>query len=225
MILFIVIALAVVALDRITKWLVIRHIPLGHEVSVIGQWGVFTHIKNTGAAFGLFPGSVVPLILVSVLASIIVVVMAERASRAGGSGQEGLGLEGHGQAGRLVPLGLILGGAIGNLIDRIAHGKVTDFILVGIPNGARFPVFNVADSAVTIGVTLLAVGIYFTGHAPAADPAPGADSASGSDSPDSVPRVNAVRAFGDTASHAPAPDPPSATPSETTADAVPGESR
>lgn len=220
MILFIVIALAVVALDRITKWLVIRHIPLGHEVSVIGQWGVFTHIKNTGAAFGLFPGSIVPLILVSVLASIIVVVMAERASRAGGSGPEG-----HGQAGRLVPLGLILGGAIGNLIDRIAHGKVTDFILVGIPNGARFPVFNVADSAVTIGVTLLAVGIYFTGHAPAADHAPGADSGSGSDSPDSVPRVNAVRAFGDTSSHAPAPDSPSATPSETTADAVPGESR
>ena len=140
MILFYLIALAVVALDRATKWLVIRHIPLGHEVPVIGQWAVFTHIKNTGAAFGLFPGSVVPLIIVSLLASVIVLVMAQRARHL---------------PGRLVPLGLILGGAIGNLIDRIAHGKVTDFILVGIPNGSRFPVFNVADSAISVGVALL----------------------------------------------------------------------
>ena len=156
MTLFLLIALAVVALDRMTKWLVIHNIPLGHEVPILGQWGVFTHIKNTGAAFGLFPGSVVPLIVVSLLASIMVVAMAVRA---------------HGKAGRIVPLGLILGGAIGNLIDRVMLGKVTDFILVGIPNGARFPVFNVADSAVTIGVAFLAVGIYFSGQPPAEAPA------------------------------------------------------
>lgn len=161
---FVLITLAVVALDRMTKWLVVRRIPLGHEIPVLGQWGLLTHIKNTGAAFGLFPGSIVPLILVSLLASVIVVAMAQRA---------------RGQWSRLVPLGLILGGAIGNLIDRVVHGKVTDFILVGIPNGSRFPVFNVADSAVTIGVAILAVGIYFHGPAatepgePAADALPG----------------------------------------------------
>lgn len=191
MIYFVLIALAVVALDRATKWLVIRHIPLGHEVPIFGQWAQFTHIKNTGAAFGLFPGSVAALVVVSLLASIIIVMLAQRMRE---------------QPGRLIPLGLILGGAVGNLIDRIYLRKVTDFILVGIPNGARFPVFNVADSAVTIGVAILAFGIYFAGHHREETSALPTDS----EPPDLPP---GPRLSG----------PPN--PSDTPVDAVPGDSR
>jgi signal peptidase II len=143
---FFLIAAAVVGLDHLTKWMVVQRLPRGEDIPIIGQWVMLTHIKNTGAAFGLFPGSVLPLIVISIVASIVVLVLASRA---------------RGRMGRLVPLGLILGGAIGNLIDRIALGRVTDFIHVGIPDGPRWPVFNVADSAVSIGVVLLALGVTF----------------------------------------------------------------
>lgn len=190
MIYFALLALAVIALDRVTKWLVIRHIPLGHEIPVLGQWAQFTHIKNTGAAFGLFPGSIVPLVVVSLVASIIVVVLAQRVRD---------------QPSRLLPLGLILGGAVGNLIDRIFLRKVTDFILVGIPNGARFPVFNVADSAVTIGVAVLAFGIYFAGK-PDGEATP----------PEGSERIDLTPV-------SPAPEAPHVP--EVSADAVPGDPR
>jgi signal peptidase II len=145
-ILFLAVAAAVVILDHLTKWIVVKQLPVGHDIHVLGEWAMLTHIKNTGAAFGLFPGSIVPLIVISVAASIVVIVLAMRA---------------HNNAGRILPLGLIFGGAIGNLIDRVVQGRVTDFINIGIPDGARWPVFNVADSAVTIGVAILAFGVYF----------------------------------------------------------------
>jgi signal peptidase II len=143
---FFLIAAGVVGLDRLTKWLVVRFLPVGHDVPIVGKWVMLTHIKNTGAAFGLFPGSIPLLVAISVIASIVVIVLARRAG---------------GRPGRLLPLGLILGGALGNLIDRVLRGRVTDFVNVGLPDGARWPVFNVADSGVTIGVTILAFGIYF----------------------------------------------------------------
>jgi signal peptidase II len=148
-ILFLLIAALVVGLDHLTKWIVVKELPFQHDVHILGEWVMLTHIKNTGAAFGLFPGSIVPLIVISVGASLVVIYLAVRQHR---------------EASRLVPLGLILGGAIGNLIDRILAGKVTDFINVGIPDGARWPVFNVADSAVSIGVAILAFGVYFRSH-------------------------------------------------------------
>jgi signal peptidase II len=145
-ILFLVFALLVVLLDRLTKWMVIAWLPLGRDIHIVGDWVMLTHIKNTGAAFGLFPGSVLALVFVSLAASLIVVILAVRARRS---------------PRRLAPLALILGGAIGNLIDRIGQGRVTDFLSVGFPDGPRWPVFNVADSAVTIGVAILAFGVYF----------------------------------------------------------------
>jgi signal peptidase II len=148
-ILFLAIAAFVVVLDYLTKWVVVQQLPFNHDIHVIGEWLMLTHIKNTGAAFGLFPGSIVPLIVISVAASIVVIVLARNA---------------HNNAARILPLGLIFGGAIGNLIDRVTQGRVTDFINVGLPDGPRWPVFNVADSAVTIGVAILAFGVYFRSH-------------------------------------------------------------
>lgn len=165
---FLFIAGIVVGLDRLTKWLVDRFLPPGHDVHIVGEWVMLTHIKNTGAAFGLFPGSVLLLIAISIIASIVVIYMAWH-SRA--------------RTGRLLTLGLILGGAVGNLIDRVYRGRVTDFINVGLPDGARWPVFNVADSAVTIGVALLAFAVYFRGRGADEEPAAAGPAAIGPSAP------------------------------------------
>ncbi|HEX7877933.1 MAG TPA: signal peptidase II [Candidatus Eisenbacteria bacterium] len=160
------IALLVIALDHLTKWMVVRKLPFNHDVHIAGEWVMLTHIKNTGGAFGLFPGSTLPLILVSSAASVVLCYLAVRLRH---------------DWTRLIALGLILGGAIGNLIDRIFQKKVTDFIHVGIPDGPRWPIFNVADSAVSIGVGILAWYVYVKGSkadelpAPADAPAPTAE--------------------------------------------------
>jgi len=151
LVIFALVALIVVVLDHLTKWLVIKHLPFNDDIQILGQWVMLTHIKNTGGAFGLFPGSTVPLIVVSSVASVILCILAVRL-RADWT--------------RLIALGLILGGAVGNLIDRITLKKVTDFINVGLPDGLRWPIFNVADSAVTIGVLVLGYLVYVKGAGP-----------------------------------------------------------
>jgi len=174
------IALAVILLDHLTKWLVIQKLPFNHDVHIAGEWVMLTHIKNTGGAFGLFPGSTLPLILVSSAASVVLCLLAVRLRH---------------DWTRLIALGLILGGAIGNLIDRIFQKKVTDFIHVGIPDGPRWPIFNVADSAVSIGVGILAWYVYVKGSradelpAPADGISPPASAAVGAQ-PAAEPRVD-----------------------------------
>lgn len=133
------------AADIVTKRLVMASIPLNGVRRILGDFVRLTYIRNPGAAFGLFPSSRYFLIGISLVAVVVVVwvVWTRRA--------------------RLItvfPLGLILGGALGNLLGRIRAGEVVDFIQVGIPPH-YWPVFNVADSAVSIGVTWLAVGLMF----------------------------------------------------------------
>jgi signal peptidase II len=130
--------------DRLTKaWVVDSFFP--HEVRrVFGDWARLTYIHNPGAAFGLFPGSRPALIAISCTAVLVVTVVAWR-RRDGILGA--------------LPLGLILGGAIGNLVDRVRLGEVVDFVQLGIPPNMYWPVFNVADAAVSIGVVWLAFGL------------------------------------------------------------------
>jgi signal peptidase II len=116
---------------------------------VVGDWIQLTYIHNPGAAFGLFPGNRYVLIGVSVVAAVVVLVV---------------GLAARTRLRTAVPLGLILGGAVGNLVDRIRLGEVVDFIRVGIPPDNYWPVFNVADSAVTVGVLWLALGLLRDGR-------------------------------------------------------------
>ena len=75
---FSLIALMVVGLDHLTKWLVVLHLPYNQDIRLLGDWVMLTHIKNTGGAFGLFPGSTVPLIVVSSVASVILCMLAVR---------------------------------------------------------------------------------------------------------------------------------------------------
>lgn len=151
---FLACAAGVVLADQLTKWVASSQLTLGHPVPVLGDVARFTLVHNTGAAFGLFPGSRGPFIVISILAIAVVLYLFLR--------------EAYRSLNHRVLLGCILGGAIGNLIDRVRLGWVVDFIDVGV-GSARWPVFNIADSAVTLGVILLAWSLSRSGH-PAPDP-------------------------------------------------------
>ena len=147
--------LLVVVLDQLTKaWVVANTV--SHEVKpVIDGFVRLRYTENTGAAFGLLQGWTGAL---SIAAIAIIAAIVLSASRAGS------------EALMMVALGLVLGGAIGNLTDRLTLGYVRDFIEVYNPHitlGDRvyiFPVFNVADSAITIGVLLIMAILLFGGQ-------------------------------------------------------------
>jgi signal peptidase II len=146
------IALFVVALDRLSKWTIARRLTLHDSISVIPGFFRITHTENTGAAFGLFAESasewkVALLIVFSVVALLIVSSLLWKNSHSLNS--TGIGLS------------LILGGAIGNLWDRLVSGHVVDFLLFYV-GSYQWPVFNLADSAIVVGAGLLVFEILFT---------------------------------------------------------------
>ena len=145
------IAVMVVLLDRITKLAVARNISLHDSVQIIPDFFRLTHVENRGAAFGLFADSpsewkVWMLVLFSVVALIVVSALLWRNSHS--LSTTGIGLS------------LILGGAIGNLWDRLLSGRVVDFLLFYIGQ-YQWPAFNVADSAIVVGAGLLVIEILF----------------------------------------------------------------
>lgn len=136
---FLLPALIVVLLDQVSKqffWI------LGQNFDVIDGVLKITLIRNTGAAFGMLQGGRVFLIISSVIASIFIIFLAQRIPEK--------------ERAKQVFLGMILGGALGNLIDRLYPGSVIDFINMGI-GSYRWPFYNVADSAVTVGGILLII--------------------------------------------------------------------
>lgn len=147
--LFTACAVVIVGLDQATKAMASDRLLLGDPVSILGEAVRLTLVHNTGAAFGLFPGSRVPFIVISLVAIAVVLYLFFR--------------ETYRSVPNRVLLGCILGGAIGNLVDRARLGYVVDFIDVGLSR-ARWPVFNVADSAVTVGVLLLAWNLARAGR-------------------------------------------------------------
>ena len=131
-------AVLVFIADRFTKNLVNTSVPYGTEFPIIDHLVWITNIHNSGAAFGLAPALALVFLVASIAVSIgLVVYVATHRNE--------LAVD--------AVLGLILGGTIGNGFDRVVYGTVTDFITVHF-----WPVFNVADSAVSTGVVLLAVG-------------------------------------------------------------------
>jgi len=145
-------ALLVVILDRWTKHLVATRIMMYRHIQIIPGFFQLTHTENTGAAFSLFANSpshwkTALLIAFSVVAMIVVSVLLWKQSRA-------LTMTG-------IALSLILGGAVGNLWDRVASGRVVDFLLFYIKQ-YQWPVFNLADSAIVVGASLLVIEILFS---------------------------------------------------------------
>ena len=146
------IALGVIILDRVAKLTVERKIPLHDDIQIIPGFFRLTHLENRGAAFGLFADSpsewkIGLLVLFSVVALVVVSALLWKNSHSMSS--TGFGLA------------LILGGAIGNLWDRLATGHVTDFLLFYVGR-YQWPAFNVADSAIVIGAGLLVLEILFS---------------------------------------------------------------
>jgi signal peptidase II len=157
------VAAAVVALDRWTKAWASTALPFDRPIRVLGDYLRLTYTRNSGVAFGIGQGTGFPYYVFSLAAIVVIVWMFVRDHRraAAGAAAEAAGGTPAGVAVRMsltrqVSLALILGGAIGNLVDRIASGEVVDFIEVGIPQW-HWPVFNVADSAVSVGVVLFAL--------------------------------------------------------------------
>ncbi|HKC20565.1 MAG TPA: signal peptidase II [Candidatus Dormibacteraeota bacterium] len=122
-------------LDRITKSLVAAQVAYGTEVPVLGHLVGITNVRNSGAAFGFAPAGATFFLIASIVVAIGLIVYVAR--NPGTPWNDGV-------------LGLILGGTLGNGFDRVAYGTVTDFV-----NFHFWPVFNLADSAISIGVVLL----------------------------------------------------------------------
>jgi len=140
-------AAVVVGLDQITKLVALGRLPAGLPVPVIDGWLSLTLVMNPGLAFGLL--GTVPTAWRWIVALLSIVALGTLARVALGVLPTG------GWRGRLA-LGLIFGGAVGNLLDRARFGAVVDFIDV-YWHAWHWPAFNVADSAISVGVVLLAL--------------------------------------------------------------------
>jgi signal peptidase II len=132
--------------DQLTKAWVVANVPVGARIDVIGDLAQLWHVHNTGAAFSILPGATWLFVPVTVVAIGMVVyfhrVLIDR----------GPWIQ--------VILGAILAGALGNLTDRLRLGYVIDFVSLGIRD-VRFPTFNVADSAVVLGIGALVIYLTF----------------------------------------------------------------
>jgi len=138
------IAVSIVIFDQITKWLVRQNLAF-EEAWAPWNWLLpyarIVNWHNTGIAFGMFQNGNTVFIILSILISIGILYYYPKVAHEEGFLRFAMGLQ--------------LGGAVGNLIDRIRQGYVTDFVSLGI-----FPVFNVADSSISIGVAILLVGVW-----------------------------------------------------------------
>lgn len=141
---------AIVVLDQLTKIIVQRTMELHQSIPIVDGLFNLTYVRNTGAAFGIFAGSAEIfrrpfLILVSILASAFIISLLRRLP----PDEKGL----------ITALTFILGGAIGNLIDRVFYGEVIDF-LDFYWRSYHWPAFNIADSFITVGVAIALYCLY-----------------------------------------------------------------
>ncbi|MDY7041040.1 MAG: signal peptidase II [Chloroflexota bacterium] len=135
-----IIGALVLAADQVSKYLVMTNLTIGESwapIPALERWFVFHYATNTGAAFGLFPELGLFFAIIAAVVAVIIVLYYRYLPQ--------------GQWLVRISLGLQLGGALGNLLDRVQHGHVIDFLDFRV-----WPVFNVADSAIVAGVTILA---------------------------------------------------------------------
>jgi signal peptidase II len=145
-----ILPLFIVAFDQATKWLVIQRLPLYEDVPLISGLLSLQHVRNSGAVFGFLSGSSIPgkayiLALMSAIALAALTYYARTIPR-----EERL---------PRFALSLVIGGAIGNLIDRVRFGYVVDFVKMYWESHV-WPNYNVADSAISIGLVLLVLDSF-----------------------------------------------------------------
>ncbi len=154
---FSAIAAAVMFLDQLTKYVVVQRFKLHESVRVIPGFFDLTYVRNPGAAFGFLAGAPgvwrsIFFITVSIVALAVIIALVRQT-------RDRL---------PLVAFSLIAGGAVGNLIDRVRFGEVVDFI-DWYYRTYHWPTFNIADSAITLGVGLLAIEMLFVKKEPSAN--------------------------------------------------------
>lgn len=147
-IIYYILAAFIIAIDQISKWLIITNMTIGQSIPVIPNIFYITSIRNTGAAWSILEGKRVFFYIITVIVAIIVIYYLQKAGRH------------HPLLG--TALGLVLGGSLGNFIDRVFRGRVVDFLHVYIGNYS-YPIFNIADSSLVIGVILILIYIYLEG--------------------------------------------------------------
>ncbi|MDP1420343.1 signal peptidase II [Peribacillus simplex] len=144
--LYYIIALIIITLDQFTKWLIVKELEIGESIPVIENVLYITSSRNQGAAWGILQNQMWFFYVITVIVVIGLVIYIQKYVR----NQRLIG----------IALGLMLGGAIGNFVDRIFHKEVVDFIQTYI-GSYPFPIFNVADSSLCIGVSLLFIHMFF----------------------------------------------------------------
>jgi signal peptidase II len=137
-----ILAVFVICLDQFTKWLIVSRMSFGDSITIINNVLYITSHRNQGAAWGILQGQMWLFYVITLIVIGAIVYYIQRSAK----GNYLLGIS----------LGLMLGGAIGNFIDRVWRKEVVDFIHTFI-FGYNFPVFNIADSALCIGVILLMI--------------------------------------------------------------------
>ena len=152
MIFSIVIVLLIVAVDQLTKWLVLSSFQLFESRTLIDGVLYLTRRFNTGADWSLFEGQLGFFIVITIVALVLFAVLLKEALAKRAAWQ-------------WIGLSVMIGGTIGNLIDRLRFGGVVDFIDVFIFT-YDFPVFNVADSALTVGLIAFMIGVWLDERRP-----------------------------------------------------------
>jgi signal peptidase II len=132
------VAAGVITFDQLTKWLVVRTLP-GEPIELIGGFLELRYVTNSGAAFSLLEGFGSIIALIAIAAAVFIFLLAVQVD----------------SKGEIIALGLVLGGALGNLTDRVFRGDgLLDGGVIDFVDFSFFPAFNVADSAITVGAAL-----------------------------------------------------------------------
>ncbi|PGZ99551.1 signal peptidase II [Bacillus pseudomycoides] len=142
------IALFVIVIDQVSKWIIVKEMELGQSIPIIDNVLYITSHRNTGAAWGILEDRMWFFYVITVIFVIFIVIYMQKFAKT----DKLLG----------IALGLVLGGAIGNFIDRVFRKEVVDFIHTYIFS-YNFPVFNIADSALCVGVMLIIIQTLLEG--------------------------------------------------------------
>jgi len=141
-----IIAAVIILIDQVTKWLIVRNMKIGENITVIENFFYITSHRNRGAAWGILEGQMWFFYIITAVVIVGLIYYIQKHTKE----NKVMG----------VALGFMLGGAIGNFIDRLFRKEVVDFINTYIFS-YDFPIFNIADSALCIGVALLFIHMLF----------------------------------------------------------------
>lgn len=142
------IALAVILIDQVTKWMIVKEMYYGQSITVIENFLYITSHRNRGSAWGILQGQMWFFYLITVVVVVGLIIYIQKLKKQ----DKWFG----------IALALMLGGAIGNFIDRVVRKEVVDFVNTYIFT-YDFPIFNVADSALVVGVIIMFIMTLFEG--------------------------------------------------------------